>query len=185
MEDITISPGLNKLFADVAQPTQVREQVPPPEPMVEVKETENQKEVPPIDEKLVNASAEIAMALLDGAQNTALKIWATARRNTRANEITGDGAGLSKLNKAVSNYSKGNGDRLSMASAEDMQLLDLNEKAQELIQDLPLSEKETERLIIPLKYIIEKNGGNIPIELGFILGIATCIGGRIGEIYTL
>ncbi len=183
MEDITMSPGLSKLFTDVEQPTQQRQAPTPPIP----EPTETEKEVEeklPIDKKLVESSTEIAMALIDGVQNTTLKIWASARRNNRANEITDSTTGYAKMANIVSQTKNKNFDLYNLTN-EEAQLLELNNKVEEFINDLPFSDKENQRLSVPLKYIIEKNGGSIPLELAFILGLATCIGGRIGDIYSL
>ncbi len=185
MEDITTSPGLSKLFDDVAQPTQVREQpkettTAPPE------NVPTEKPNVPIDKKMVEATSEIVISLIDTVQTNGFRIWANVKRNNIADALTDSTAGYAKLMRAVSAYKTNdkNGGEIEMLNATDVQLLELHDKVFSFIEDLPFTKKETENLMLPLSYIIEKNGGSLPPELALVIGLVTAVGSRIGEMYT-
>jgi hypothetical protein len=192
MTDITSNKDLDNLFSELQQTTQERETVntppPPPAPEIENKEQPKQENKPKIDADLVEASADILINVFDTIQaNTFRFIW-NKKRKTRANEITENNNGSLELKNAI-NKAKANSNKgavvLDVLNNNEAQLLNLNEEIESYINDLGLTEPERKNISVPLRIIIEKNGGVIPVEIALMLGIATAVSSRVGELYTM
>lgn len=188
MQDITVSPGLSKLFEEMKRPTQVRQEDPQPPPPEPETIPEPQAEVKPkveVDKKLIQASAEMAIAMVDGVQASIFKGLAQHRRNIRANEITGDEKGKVKLARAVRNYKQSFDKDVSIITNEETALLELDETVNGFINDLGFTEKQQQQILQPLMYIIEANGGKIPMELWCIIGFGNAIGGNVAGLLAI
>lgn len=189
MQDLVNNPSFADMLQEAEQPTKVvKEPTPPPlEQVVDVSPVKAEDTSKGYDKKYIDAGIDITLGFIDNAQNGIFKYIAFRRRKTACNEITDSTKGLLELRHTL-NKLRANADKLNepdFFTKTEKELLVYNEAVESFIEGLPLTDKEVENITPALRYMIEKNGGLIPPELALILGLATSIGARVGELNSI
>ncbi len=191
MQDITASPGLKKLFENMEQPTATVEHKPfveeEEQPIIEEKKPVEEKPIPKVDKATIDASAEIAIDMIDGVQTTIFKLMGTAKKIKKANEIIGNSTGLSKLKKAVAIDKTNNkaNTTMELLSSKDVELIELNEAVESFINDLGFTPKQIESLKKPMAFLIEQNAGQIPMGVWVAVGLGNAIGANAAALMAI
>ncbi len=186
MTDITVSPALTSFFEEIKQPTQ--ERTAPVEPAQEKIAIETPAPAPVVlDKKLIESSSEIAIGLIDGVQETIFSLLANYKKRKKANEIDEEDNGVVSMQKAIAKNKKNiaNPNIETVLTEKELQLLELNEVVNTFIAELGFTEKQSKSLIEPIKYIIEKNGGKIPMELFLFVGLTNAIGANAAALIAI
>ncbi len=184
--------GIAQLFADAEQPTE--EMKPQTSEAATIEEKSGagspvpQKEPEPeheVSAEMVEAGADLAIGLFDISQSSIFRLLVKRKKNKRIIKLWGE-SGLNKMERLIDEMDAANNTRVSFTDArefnpEELAMIRLAKKVDEMVEDLPMSEDEKNLIKVPLMEIMKKKGSTLPPEYALILGVLQIAGARAAE----
>lgn len=191
MED-NFHESVQVLLKDIAIPTQEREPQKittdaPAAPTAENKAEQEAKE--PISQEMLESGADLTIGLFDFGQTSLFSFLVKNKRNKRLVKLYGENA-LDKLERLQLEQEAANDKKATVSiirefTVDELAMLKLGLKADEIVNGLPLTDQEKNLIKIPLMEIMKQRGGTLPPEYALMLGIFQIAGARTAELIML
>ena len=147
----------------------------PPPPVGETEEPEE------ISGEELDANTEFALMMIEMGQEKGFEYLTKKKKLKRLKGLYGNDA-EKRLEAALSKVEK---NPTTSLSDDENGMLNIENKACEIIKSFPLSPKERETLAVPLKKWIKANGGDIPDSFWAMAAIMGVFGSRVMNIAQL
>lgn len=191
MED-NFHESVQGLLKDIAIPTQEREpqKITTDAPAASVAENKAEQEAKePISQEMLESGADLTIGLFDFGQTSLFSFLVKNKRNKRLVKLYGENA-LDKLEKLQLEQEAGSDTRATVSiirefTVDELAMLKLGLKADEIVNGLPLTDQEKNLIKIPLMEIMKQRGGTLPPEYALMLGIFQIAGARTAELIML
>lgn len=187
--------SIKDLLKDAALPTEERAPQQFEEAQI-ISETKNEtakatviKEPEPEDhgptEEMLDSGAETVITVFDVAQINIFRFAVKKKEQKALVNRYGEKAPDKLKTLIVEQEAKENNKlhitELRTFTDEENGILSVHRAAEQVKEDLPLSESEREALKTPLKVLMKEKGGDIPPGMALLLAVVTIVGARAGE----
>jgi len=187
----TIHDSVKGLLQDISRPTEERapqaDKIQPEQAADTTKTKDAGPETKPeISEEMIETGADLTIGLYDFSQTTLFSWLVKNKKDKRIIRLYGEGA-LDKLEmlineKEASEDSKASVQVIRSFTIDEIAMLKITKKTDEILNGLPMTEQEKNLIKVPLMEMMKQHGGTLPPSWALILGFLQISGARVGEL---
>jgi hypothetical protein len=184
-----IHDSLKDLFEEIATPTQDRA---PQSSTASINNTsdapteivneEIKEPTPEISAEMLDSSADLTIGLLDFGQSSMFTWVVNRKKNKKLIQLYGENA-IDKLEHLINEQDAEANNKIAQKilrefSADEMGMLRLARRVNEITEDLPMTDTEKELIKVPLMALMKEKGGTLSPQWALTIAVLQIFGSR-------